>query len=97
MSGAQVAAAGEWFVYIIECSDGSLYTGIATDIERRFSEHRGMQQAGGAKRGAKYFLGRRPLAVVYREGGHNRSSASVREAAIKKLTATQKQQLLADG
>ncbi len=90
-----MAVASEWFVYVVKCSDGSLYTGIATDVERRFSEHQAMQQpAGAAKRGAKYFLGRRPLAVVYREGGHNRSSASRREAEIKKLTALQKQRLI---
>jgi putative endonuclease len=68
-----------WHVYIILCSDDSLYTGITTDVDRRFREH-----AGG--RGAKYFRGRQPLRVVYVERGHNRSSASIRETQIKKLT-----------
>lgn len=70
---------GEWTVYIIRCDDGTLYTGITTDINRRFSEHL------GDSRGAKYFNGRKPLEVVYRESGHTRSSACRREAAIKKL------------
>ncbi len=77
-----------WFVYIIEASDGSLYTGITTDLERRFSEH--LQ----GRQGARYFAGRKPLAVVYHEQGHDRSSASRREAEIKKLSRGQKQALI---
>ena len=73
-----------WSVYIIRCDDGSLYTGVSTDVERRFREHR--DQA----RGARYFNGRRPLEVVYREDGHSRSTAAQREAAIKKLSREQK-------
>ncbi len=79
-----------WSVYMIEASDGSLYTGITTDIERRFNEH----LQGG--RGARYFAGRKPVAVVYREDGHSRSSASRREAEIKKLSRSDKQRLIAD-
>ena len=74
----------EWFVYVIRCSDDSLYTGVTTDIERRFSEH------AGQEKGAKYFNGRQPLEVVYSEAGHNRSSACRREAAIKKLSRVEK-------
>ena len=48
-----------WSVYIILCDDGSLYTGVSTDIDRRFREH------GATPRGAKYFNGRKPLRVVY--------------------------------
>jgi putative endonuclease len=77
-----------WQVYILLCSDNSLYTGITTDIERRFRQH-----ADG--HGAKYFRGRQPLQVVYREGDHSRSSASRREAQIKALTRTEKDRLLA--
>lgn len=65
-----------WQVYIILSSDNSLYTGITTDIDRRFCQH-----AEG--RGAKYFRGRQPLKVVYLEGGHTRSSAGKREVQIK--------------
>jgi len=74
----------DWMVYIIRCSDGSLYTGVTTDLERRFREH----QAGA--RGARYFNGRQPVEVVYQESGHDRSSACRREAAIKRLSRTAK-------
>ena len=77
-----------WSLYIIEASDASLYTGIATDVERRFEEHLGCQK------GAKYFNGRSPVRVVYREDGHTRSSASKRETEIKKLSRREKQNLI---
>ena len=80
-----------WTVYIIRCDDGSLYTGVSTDVERRFLEHLG--RPGGAK----YFNGRRPLEVVFREGGHSRSSAARREAAIKKLGRAKKLLLIGSG
>lgn len=76
-----------WQVYIIRCSDGSLYTGITTDVERRFGEHAG-------NGGAKYFRGRAPEALVYLETGHSRASASRREAAIKQLPRRDKLRLL---
>ena len=72
-----------WQVYIILCSDGSLYTGITTDIEKRFRQH-----AEG--KGAKYFRGREPLKVVYHEDGHSRSSAAKREVEIKAMNRTEK-------
>lgn len=77
-----------WLVYIIQCGDGSLYTGVTTDINRRLEEHR------GTKKAAKYFNGRTPERVVYSENGHSRSSACKREAAIKKLSRQQKLELL---
>ena len=76
-----------WQVYIILCTDNSLYTGITNNIERRLSQHGGQQ-------GAKYFRGRSPRQVVYLEGGHTRSSASKREAAIKQLSRADKLRLL---
>lgn len=76
-----------WQVYMILCSDDSLYTGITTDIERRFCQH---AQGGGAK----YFRGRRPLRVVYLEADHTRASASQEEARIKALTRSEKERLL---
>ena len=81
--------ADNWSIYIIEASDASLYTGITTDIERRFDEH--LQ----GSRGARYFSGRAPVRVVYREHGHSRSSASRREAEIKKLSRRDKERLIA--
>jgi putative endonuclease len=79
-----------WQVYIILCTDNSLYTGITVDIDRRLAQHGGVQ-------GAKYFRGRKPQQVVYLECGHTRSSASKREAAIKKLNHAAKQDLIASG
>ncbi len=76
-----------WLVYIIEASDNSLYTGITTDIERRWREHR-------AKTGAKFFRGRSPVSVLYLECQESRSTASCREAEIKKLNRGAKQQLI---
>ena len=72
-----------WQVYIILCSDGSLYTGITTDMERRLAQH-----AAGV--GAKYFRSRRPQRVVYLESGHDRSTASSRELEIKGLKRADK-------
>lgn len=80
----------EWSVYIILCSDGSLYTGISTDVERRFRQH-------STGKGAKYFRGRAPLAIAFREGGHSRNSAGRRESMIKKMTRLEKQVLIAAG
>lgn len=77
-----------WQVYIILCSDDSLYTGITTDVQRRFSQH-----LSGS--GAKYFRGHTPKRLVYLENGHDRSSASCREAQIKKLRSSEKRQLIA--
>jgi len=68
-----------WCVYMIECGDGSLYTGVTTDVARRFREH-----VAGHK-GARYLRGRRAVGVVYLERGHDRSSALRREASIKRL------------
>jgi len=77
-----------WQVYIILCSDDSLYTGITIDVVRRFNQHADRQ-------GAKYFRGRQPKQLVYVENGHDRSSASKREIVIKKLPRLEKLQLLA--
>ena len=77
-----------WQVYIILCTDNSLYTGITNDIERRMLQH-------AASRGAKYFRGRKPQQLVYLENDHTRSSASKREAAIKKLKRPEKEALIA--
>lgn len=81
-------SARKWFIYIIEASDGSLYTGATTDVERRFTEH-----CGTDKR-AKFFRGRKPLRVVYTEAHPDRSSAQRRESDIKKLTREKKQELI---
>ncbi len=81
--------ADNWTVYIIQASDDSLYTGISTDPDRRFTEH------ADGPRGARYFGGRAPMQIVFREDGHDRSSASRREAEIKRLSRAQKLGLIA--
>jgi len=77
-----------WQVYMIRCSDDSLYSGITTDIQRRLKQH-----AAGS--GAKYFRGRSPELLAYLETGHNRSSASRREIELKRLQRSDKQRLAA--
>ena len=80
----------DWTVYIIRCTDESLYTGVTTDLERRFAEHLGQP------RGARYFNGREPKEIVFAEKGHTRSSACQREAHIKKLKRIEKLRLIAE-
>lgn len=72
-----------WTVYILECADQTLYTGITNDLERRIAEH-------NAGSGAKYTKGRGPVQVVYRESCENRSAASKRELQIKALSRAEK-------
>lgn len=76
-----------WQLYILRCADGTLYTGIALDVEKRFAAH-----AGG--RGAKYTRGRGPLRLVYREECGSRSQALKREYAVKQLSREEKEQLI---
>ncbi len=77
-----------YFVYILECKDGSLYTGITKDIAKRLEEH------NSSDKGAKYTKARRPVKLLYEEASDNRSTASKREYAIKKLTRLKKLQLI---
>ncbi|MEA1892058.1 MAG: GIY-YIG nuclease family protein [Campylobacterota bacterium] len=77
-----------YFVYILQCSDSTLYTGITTNIKRRIDEH------NNSDKGAKYTRTRRPVKLVYRERCEDRSSASKREYAIKKLTREKKLELI---
>lgn len=79
----------KWTVYILECQDGSLYSGITTDMERRLAEHNGK-----GTRGARYTRARRPLRLVHTERFATRSAASIREAALKKLSRSEKLTLI---
>ena len=76
-----------WHVYIIECSDGSLYTGITNDLDRRITAH-------NDGRGAKYTKSRRPVRLRYSEPAADRKNASQREYAIKSLRKTEKMRLI---
>jgi putative endonuclease len=74
-----------WYVYMVRCADGTLYTGITTDLTRRLAEHN-----GPAKRAAKYTRNRRPVTLVYHEKVINRKVALGREAAMKKMPRSRK-------
>lgn len=78
----------KWHVYIIETECGKLYTGVTTDLERRFSEHK------ASKKGAKFFRGAIPLKIVFSEKELSRSEALKKEAAIKKLSRKDKLDLI---
>ena len=76
-----------WQVYIIECRDKKLYTGITTDIDRRVKEH-------NSGKGGRFTKFRAPVKLVYTKKAHSRSAALKREAGIKKLSRTEKLNLI---
>lgn len=78
---------GEHVVYVLECADGTLYTGYTTDLERRVREH-------DAGEGAKYTRGRTPVELCYHERFDSRSAAMSREYEIKQLTRAEKERLV---
>ena len=79
--------ANTWKLYILRCGDGTLYTGITTDVEKRLEAHR-------TGKGAKYTRGRGPLELVYREECGDHSAALKRELEIKKLPREEKEKLI---
>lgn len=78
-----------WYVYIIRCSDASLYTGVTTDVERRFAEHK-----EGGRKGSKYARAKIPIKVVHVEICTSRSEAQKREYVIKQMTRAAKEELI---
>ena len=76
-----------WYVYILRCGDGTLYTGITTDVPRRLQMHR-------SGKGAKYTRGRQPLELVYTEVCEDHSQALKREWQIKQLPRAEKEKLI---
>ena len=78
-----------WYVYIVKCADGSLYTGITKDLDRRVEEHNSDNRLG-----SKYLRYRRPGVLVYYEEFKNRAEAAKRESSIKKLTRQNKLKLV---
>ncbi len=79
----------DWHLYLIRCHDGSLYTGITTDVARRFAEHQGNGNAG-----AKYLRGRGPLLLVFQKKLGSRSLALGVESKVKKLSKARKEELV---
>ncbi len=77
-----------YFIYMLRCNDGTLYTGITTDLERRVKEH------NTSPLGARYTQGRRPVQLVYSKKCKNRSEATKEEGALKKLSRQEKMLLL---
>ena len=77
-----------WYVYLLRCGDGTLYTGVTTDLTRRVTAH-------NSGKGAKYTRGRQPLELVYRESCENHSQALKREWEVKQLTRQEKEALIA--
>ena len=82
--------AQSWSVYMLQCADGSLYTGVARDLEKRLRQHNG-ELAGGPR----YTSGRRPVQLLWSAPAADRSAAQQREAAIKKLSRENKWRLVA--
>jgi len=80
-----------WKVYILQCADNTLYTGITTDILRRVDEH------NNSAKGARYTRARRPVELLYQEACESRAKASQREHQIKQLTRKQKINLIQSG
>ena len=80
-----------WFVYLVRCHDGTLYCGIAKDLNRRLEEH------NSADKGAKYTRGRQPVQLVYTEEAASRAQATQREGQVKRMARTQKMALIKAG
>ena len=85
-------ATKRWYVYIVRCADGTLYTGVAMDVVRRVAEHNGVRS-----KGARYTRARRPVKLMYREKAASRSAACKREYRIKQLSRIEKLALVAAG
>ena len=79
----------DWYLYLIRCHNGSLYTGITTNVARRFAEHQGKKDAG-----AKYLRGREPLVLVFQKKLGSRSQALGVESKVKKLSKARKEELI---
>jgi putative endonuclease len=74
---------GAWFVYVVRCNDGTLYTGISRNVDARIAKH-------NAGKGARYTRGRGPVAIVHQERKSSQAAALRREAAIKALPREKK-------
>ena len=80
-----------WYLYVLQCSDGTYYTGVTTDMKRRLYEH------NNSNRGSKYTRARRPVKLIYFSEHESRSFAQKAEHRFKKLTRTQKQGVIDEG
>jgi putative endonuclease len=78
-----------WYLYLVRCQDGSLYTGISTDVARRFAQHQGEGSTG-----SKYLKGRAPLTLVFQKNLGSKSLALKVERKVKKLSKARKEELI---
>ena len=81
----------DWYLYMVRCYDGSLYTGISTAVDRRFAQHQRQEGAG-----SKYLKGRGPLTLVFQTRLESRSLALKVESKVKKLSKGRKERLIGD-
>ena len=79
----------DWYLYVVRCRDGTLYTGISTDVDRRLAEHR-----GGGDAGSKYLKGRAPLTLLFQKRLGSKSVALKVENMVKKLSKAKKEKLI---
>ena len=77
-----------WFVYMVRCADGSLYTGISTDVKRRVYEH------NNTRRGAKYTRSRRPVYLAYSRRCRDKAEALVSEHGFKRMSKAEKEEFI---
>lgn len=89
---SEIEQVSMWYLYLIRCANGHLYTGITTDVVRRFNEHQ-----SSSPKAAKYLRGKGPLTLMYQEQVGTRSDALKREIAVKKLSRAQKLALIESG
>ncbi|MBW0279291.1 hypothetical protein B4O99_07065 [Shewanella xiamenensis] len=88
----EIEQVSTWYLYLIRCANGHLYTGITTDVARRFNEHQ-----SSSPKAAKYLRGKGPLTLMYQEQVGTRSDALKREISVKKLSRAQKLALIESG
>ena len=79
----------DWYLYVVRCRDGTLYTGISTDVDRRLAEHQ-----GGGDAGSKYLKGRAPLTLLFQKRLGSRSLALKVESRVKRLSREKKEQMI---
>jgi len=90
ISGMKGKGKKDWTVYILRCGDGSLYTGIAKDVQVRLKQH-------SEGKGAAYTRTRRPVTLLYQQQGLTHSEALIREAQIKAMPRSKKQEIIDNG
>ncbi len=84
-----------WYIYLLHCADGTFYTGITTNLERRLAEHNADPATARQHKGAKYTRARQPVTLAWSEGANSRADAARREYVARMLPRRQKEVLAA--